>query len=37
MVNNRITARELDLSSLEAKIVPQALEPVAAEYADTVA
>jgi hypothetical protein len=35
-VNNRITARELDLSPLEAEIILQALEPVAAEYSDAV-
>jgi len=34
-VNHRITARELDLSSLEAEIILQALEPVAAEYFET--
>jgi DNA-binding MarR family transcriptional regulator len=33
-VNNRIAARELDLSPLEAEIILQALEPVAKEYAD---
>jgi DNA-binding MarR family transcriptional regulator len=33
-VNHRITARELDLSPLEAEIILQALEPVATEYAD---
>ena len=33
-VNNRIAARELDLSPLEAEIILQALEPVATEYAD---
>lgn len=32
-VNHRITARELDLSPLEASIILQALEPVAEEYA----
>ena len=32
-VNHRITARELDLSPLEAEVILQALEPVAAEYA----
>ncbi|MFT4920894.1 MAG: DNA-binding MarR family transcriptional regulator [Haloarculaceae archaeon] len=32
-VNNRIMARELDLSPLEAEIILQALEPVATEYA----
>ena len=31
-VNHRITARELDLSPLEAEIILQALEPVATEY-----
>ena len=36
-VNHRIAARELDLSPLEAEIILQALEPVAAEYADAVA
>ena len=36
-VNYRISARELDLSPLEAEIILQALEPVATEYADTVA
>jgi len=34
-VNHRIAARELDLSALEAEIILQALEPVAAEYFDT--
>lgn len=33
-VNHRIAARELNLSSLEAEIILQALEPVATEYAD---
>ncbi|WP_224338204.1 winged helix-turn-helix domain-containing protein [Haloprofundus halobius] len=33
-VNNRIAARELDLSPLEAEIILQALEPVAKAYAD---
>jgi hypothetical protein len=33
-VNHRIAARELDRSPLEAEIILQALEPVAAEYAD---
>ncbi|WP_247730106.1 winged helix-turn-helix domain-containing protein [Halovivax limisalsi] len=33
-VNHRIAARELDISPLEAEIILQALEPVAAEYAD---
>lgn len=32
-VNHRIAARELDLSPLEAEVILQALEPVAAEYA----
>ncbi|MBP1923794.1 hypothetical protein J2751_002839 [Halorubrum alkaliphilum] len=36
-VNHRITARELDLSPLEAEIILQALEPVATEYADAAA
>lgn len=36
-VNHRITARELDLSPLEAEIILQALEPIATEYADTAA
>lgn len=36
-VNHRIAARELDLSPLEAEIILQALEPVAAEYADATA
>lgn len=36
-VNHRITARELDLSPLEAEIILQALEPVAIEYADAAA
>ncbi|MFC5973709.1 helix-turn-helix domain-containing protein [Halomarina salina] len=36
-VNHRIAARELDLSPLEAEIILQALEPVAAEYADAAA
>lgn len=36
-VNNRIAARELDLSPFEAEIVLQALEPVAKAYADTAA
>jgi DNA-binding transcriptional ArsR family regulator len=36
-VNHRIAARELDLSPLEAEIILQALEPVAAEYADMTA
>ncbi|MFC7043309.1 DUF7437 domain-containing protein [Halonotius sp. GCM10025705] len=31
-VNHRITARELDLSPLEAEIILQALEPVVTEY-----
>jgi predicted ArsR family transcriptional regulator len=35
-VNHRIMARELDLSPLEAEIILQALEPVAAAYSDTV-
>ena len=34
-VNHRITARELDLSPLEAEIVLQALEPVAETYTET--
>ena len=34
-VNHRIMARELDLSLLEAEIILQALEPVAAAYSDT--
>ncbi|MFD1514090.1 DUF7437 domain-containing protein [Halomarina rubra] len=34
-VNHRITAQELDISPLEAEIILQALEPVAAEYANT--
>jgi len=34
-VNHRIAARELDLSPLEAEVILQALEPVAAEYATT--
>ena len=34
-VNHRIMARELDLSPLEAEIILQALEPVAAAYRDT--
>lgn len=34
-VNNRIAARELDLSPLEAEIILQALEPVAKTYANT--
>ena len=33
-VTHRITARELDLSPLEAEIILQALEPIATEYAD---
>jgi DNA-binding transcriptional ArsR family regulator len=33
-VNHRIAARELDISPLEAEIILQALEPLAAEYAD---
>jgi hypothetical protein len=33
-VNHRIAARKLDLSSLEAEIILQALEPVATEYPD---
>jgi len=33
-VNHRITARELELSPLEAEIILQALEPVASEYPD---
>ena len=33
-VNYRIAARKLDLSSLEAEIILQALEPVATEYPD---
>jgi DNA-binding MarR family transcriptional regulator len=36
-VNHRIAARELDISPLEAEIILQALEPVAAEYADAAA
>jgi len=36
-VNHRITARELDLSPLEAEIILQALEPVATEHADAAA
>lgn len=32
-VNYRIAARELDVSPLEAEVVLQALEPIAAEYA----
>jgi hypothetical protein len=36
-VNNRIAARELDLSPLEAEIILQALEPVAKAYAETAA
>lgn len=32
-VNNRIAARELDITPLEAEIILQALEPVATEYA----
>ena len=35
-VNHWIAARELDLSPLEAEIILQAFEPVAAEYADAV-
>lgn len=34
-VNHRITARELDLSPLEAEIILQALEPIANERTDT--
>lgn len=34
-VNHRITARELDLSPLEAEIILQALEPIAETYAET--
>jgi len=33
--NNRIAARELDLSPLETEIILQALGPVAKAYADT--
>lgn len=33
-VNHRITARELDISPLEAEVILQALEPVASEYTD---
>lgn len=36
-VNHRLTARELDLSPLEAEVILQALEPVATEYADAPA
>lgn len=36
-VNHRITARELDVSPLEAEIILQALEPVAAQYPDVTA
>jgi DNA-binding MarR family transcriptional regulator len=35
-VTHRITARELDLSPLEAEVILQALEPVATEYADSI-
>jgi hypothetical protein len=34
IVTYRITARKLDLSTLEAEIILQAIEPVATEYAD---
>jgi DNA-binding MarR family transcriptional regulator len=34
-VNHRITARELDISPLEAEVILQALEPIAEAYADT--
>lgn len=34
-VTHRITARELDLSSIEAEVILQALEPIAEEYALT--
>lgn len=34
-VNNRLAARELDLSPLEAEIILQALEPVVTEYTET--
>lgn len=33
-VNNRIAARELDISPLEAEVILQSLEPVALEYVD---
>ena len=33
-VSHRIAARELDVSPLEAEVILQALEPIAAEYAD---
>lgn len=34
-VTHRITARELDISPLEAEVILQALEPIAEAYADT--
>jgi DNA-binding Lrp family transcriptional regulator len=34
-VTHRITARELDLSLIEAEVILQALEPIAEEYAVT--
>ncbi len=36
-VTHRITARELDLSPLEAEIILQALEPIVVEYDDAAA